>query len=78
MSGVHKKDRHTWANLQLSAAGLFQNVWLSCGHQALKVNLIMYGKQKVFLKFSIELNALLYIIKTQTSEINESNSATMV
>ena len=37
MPGGNKKvTTHTWTNLQLSAAGLFQYVWPFCYHQALK------------------------------------------
>ena len=36
MPGGDKKVTHTYANLQLKAAGLFNYVWPFCYHQALK------------------------------------------
>ena len=36
MPGGNKKDTYTYTNLQLSAAGLFKDVWRFCYHQALK------------------------------------------
>ena len=41
MNGGNKKVAHTWANLQMKAAGLFKYLWPFCYKQVLKGKLLL-------------------------------------